>query len=103
MQDSESGWSALHRAFHFGHWAAAGLLMAAGASLALHDTKGRTPLELIVAFRQDTSSSGEAGLRGLWPLSRSLLIVGCREFVQEPEGLDCVLLPFACSFSISPQ
>ncbi|BBN02425.1 inhibitor of Bruton tyrosine kinase [Marchantia polymorpha subsp. ruderalis] len=45
-RDGESGWSSLHRALHFGHLAVAGLLIEAGASLVLEDSKGRTPVDL---------------------------------------------------------
>jgi ankyrin repeat protein len=44
LQDGESGWSSLHRALHFGHLCIAGVLLQFGASLALEDTKGRTPV-----------------------------------------------------------
>jgi len=37
----------LHRALHFGHLAVAGVLIEAGASLVLEDTKGRVPIDLI--------------------------------------------------------
>uniref|UniRef100_A0A804MBA3 Uncharacterized protein n=1 Tax=Zea mays TaxID=4577 RepID=A0A804MBA3_MAIZE len=43
-RDGESGWSSLHRALHFGHLCIAGVLLQFGASLALEDTKGRTPV-----------------------------------------------------------
>ncbi|PWZ28885.1 Inhibitor of Bruton tyrosine kinase [Zea mays] len=46
-EDGESGWSSLHRALHFGHLCIAGVLLQFGASLALEDTKGRTPVDLI--------------------------------------------------------
>ncbi|ONM51513.1 ankyrin repeat family protein / regulator of chromosome condensation (RCC1) family protein [Zea mays] len=46
-RDGESGWSSLHRALHFGHLCIAGVLLQFGASLALEDTKGRTPVDLI--------------------------------------------------------
>ncbi|KAG0555654.1 hypothetical protein KC19_12G185700 [Ceratodon purpureus] len=46
-RDGESGWSSLHRALHFGHLAVAGVLIEAGASLVLEDTKGRIPIDLI--------------------------------------------------------
>src|SRR5665648_3969 len=45
--DAESGWSALHRALHFGHLRAAAALLARGASLARRDARGRTPLDLL--------------------------------------------------------
>jgi ankyrin repeat protein len=47
LQDGESGWSSLHRALHFGHLCIASVLLQFGASLALEDTKGRTPVDLI--------------------------------------------------------
>ncbi|KAH7351537.1 hypothetical protein KP509_19G001900 [Ceratopteris richardii] len=47
LQDSESGWSSLHRALHFGHLAVAGVLIEAGANLLTEDSKGRTPIDLI--------------------------------------------------------
>ncbi|KAL5669130.1 hypothetical protein ACJX0J_021351, partial [Zea mays] len=46
-RDGESGWSSLHRALHFGHLCIASVLLQFGASLALEDTKGRTPVDLI--------------------------------------------------------
>ncbi len=49
-QDGESGWSSLHRALHFGHLAVAAVLVEAGASLVLEDTKGRTPIDLLSAL-----------------------------------------------------
>ncbi|KAL5675156.1 hypothetical protein ACJX0J_011287, partial [Zea mays] len=48
-EDGESGWSSLHRALHFGHLCIAGVLLQFGASLALEDTKGRTPNILVVS------------------------------------------------------
>ncbi|CAK9191892.1 unnamed protein product [Sphagnum troendelagicum] len=47
VRDGESGWSSLHRALHFGHLAVAAVLVEAGASLVLEDTKGRTPIDLL--------------------------------------------------------
>eukprot|EP00249_Psilotum_nudum_P024626 c29240_g3_i1 orf=961-3504(+) len=47
VRDGESGWSSLHRALHFGHLAIAGVLIEAGASLLLEDSKGRTPVDLL--------------------------------------------------------
>jgi ankyrin repeat protein len=47
LQGGESGWSSLHRALHFGHLCIAGVLLQFGASLALEDTRGRTPVDLI--------------------------------------------------------
>ncbi|KAF6169809.1 hypothetical protein GIB67_034201 [Kingdonia uniflora] len=46
-RDGESGWSSLHRALHFGHLAVAGVLIQAGASFTLEDSKGRTPSDLL--------------------------------------------------------
>ncbi|KAH9323751.1 hypothetical protein KI387_018390, partial [Taxus chinensis] len=46
-RDGESGWSSLHRALHFGHLAVAGVLIEAGASLTLEDSKARTPVDLL--------------------------------------------------------
>ncbi|CAL9144687.1 unnamed protein product [Musa hybrid cultivar] len=46
-RDGESGWSSLHRALHFGHLAVASVLLQAGASLALEDSKCRTPVDLL--------------------------------------------------------
>lgn len=47
VRDGESGWSSLHRALHFGHLAIAGVLIEAGASVLLEDSKGRTPVDLL--------------------------------------------------------
>ncbi|URE36853.1 Regulator of chromosome condensation (RCC1) repeat [Musa troglodytarum] len=46
-RDGESGWSSLHRALHFGHLAVASVLLQAGASLTLEDSKCRTPVDLL--------------------------------------------------------
>ncbi|WOL05081.1 inhibitor of Bruton tyrosine kinase [Canna indica] len=46
-RDGESGWSSLHRALHFGHLAIASVLLQAGASLTLEDSKCRTPVNLL--------------------------------------------------------
>ncbi|GBG63269.1 hypothetical protein CBR_g37355 [Chara braunii] len=59
IRDGESGWSSLHRALHFGHLAAAGVLIAVGASLMVEDSKGRTPLDLLsVPFRDSSLAAG---------------------------------------------
>ncbi|XP_078435331.1 ankyrin repeat family protein / regulator of chromosome condensation (RCC1) family protein [Wolffia australiana] len=47
VRDGESGWSSLHRALHFGHFAVAGVLLQSGATITLEDTKSRTPVDLI--------------------------------------------------------
>ncbi|KAK7290657.1 hypothetical protein RIF29_05231 [Crotalaria pallida] len=46
-RDGESGWSSLHRALHFGHFAVAGILLQYGASITLEDTKSRIPVDLL--------------------------------------------------------
>eukprot|EP01018_Ginkgo_biloba_P032987 Gb_25408 [translate_table: standard] len=46
-RDGESGWSSLHRVLHFGHLAVAGVLIKAGASLTLEDSRARTPVDLL--------------------------------------------------------
>ncbi|KAG0448025.1 hypothetical protein HPP92_028052 [Vanilla planifolia] len=46
-RDGESGWSSLHRALHFGHLAVASVLIQAGASLAVEDSKFRSPIDLL--------------------------------------------------------
>ncbi|MQL74597.1 hypothetical protein Taro_006979 [Colocasia esculenta] len=46
-RDGESGWSSLHRALHFGHLTVASILLQSGASLALEDSKFRTPVDLL--------------------------------------------------------
>ncbi|KAE9599647.1 hypothetical protein Lal_00046174 [Lupinus albus] len=46
-RDGESGWSSLHRALHFGHFAVAGILLKHGASITLEDPKSRIPVDLI--------------------------------------------------------
>lgn len=47
FQDGESGWSSLHRALHFGHLAVAGILLKSDASVAIEDSKSRTPVDLL--------------------------------------------------------
>ena len=72
VQDAESGWSSLHRALHFGHLAAAGVLLEGGASLAVEDTKGRTPVDLIagplapLVGEEGRSTCGPAPLSATW-------------------------------------
>ncbi|XP_057524912.1 uncharacterized protein LOC130804483 [Amaranthus tricolor] len=46
-RDGESGWSSLHRALHFGHFAIASVLLQAGASISIEDSKLRTPIDLL--------------------------------------------------------
>ncbi|EEF36705.1 conserved hypothetical protein [Ricinus communis] len=46
-RDGESGWSSLHRAFHFGHLAVASVLLQSSASITLEDSKSRTPIDLL--------------------------------------------------------
>lgn len=46
-RDGESGWSSLHRALHFGHFSVASVLIQAGASLTVEDSKCRTPVDLL--------------------------------------------------------
>ncbi|KAI9186342.1 hypothetical protein LWI28_016355 [Acer negundo] len=46
-RDGESGWSSLHRAFHFGHLAVASVLLQSSASISLEDCKSRTPVDLL--------------------------------------------------------
>ncbi|XP_052175101.1 uncharacterized protein LOC127789981 isoform X3 [Diospyros lotus] len=46
-RDGESGWSSLHRALHFGHLAVASILLHAGASTTLEDSKFRIPVDLL--------------------------------------------------------
>ncbi|KAK9908199.1 hypothetical protein WJX75_004163 [Coccomyxa subellipsoidea] len=47
IQDTESGWTSLHRALYLGHLSAAALLLDAGAQLSIQDFKGRVPLDLL--------------------------------------------------------
>lgn len=58
-QDGESGWSSLHRALHFGHLAVAGVLIEAGASLTLEDSKAQTPIDLLSGPVQQVLSNKE--------------------------------------------
>lgn len=46
-RDGESGWSSLHRALHFGHLAVASILLKSEASVAIEDSKSRTPIDLL--------------------------------------------------------
>ncbi|XP_074282301.1 uncharacterized protein LOC141606856 [Silene latifolia] len=46
-RDGESGWSSLHRALHFGHFAVASVLLQSGASITVEDSKLRTPVDLL--------------------------------------------------------
>lgn len=47
FQDGESGWTALHRALHFGYLAVASVLLQEGASITSEDFKSRTPVDLL--------------------------------------------------------
>ncbi|GLJ32823.1 hypothetical protein SUGI_0661090 [Cryptomeria japonica] len=60
-RDGESGWSSLHRALHFGHLAVAGVLIEAGASLTLEDSKGRTPVDLLSGPVQQVFETNNEG------------------------------------------
>ncbi|XP_024983096.1 uncharacterized protein LOC112519285 isoform X2 [Cynara cardunculus var. scolymus] len=46
-RDGESGWTSLHRALHFGHLAVASMLLKSDASIAIEDSKSRTPVDLL--------------------------------------------------------
>lgn len=59
VRDGESGWSSLHRALHFGHLAVAGVLIEAGASLTLEDSKAQTPIDLLSGPVQQVLSNKE--------------------------------------------
>lgn len=67
-QDGESGWSSLHRALHFGHFAVASVLLQSGASVTIEDTKLRTPIDLLsgsvlqILGDQNTSGFCNSGL-----------------------------------------
>jgi len=80
-QDGESGWSSLHRALHFGHLAVAAVLVEAGASLVLEDTKGRTPIDLLSGpVQQAVANPENAGGNGKSLLSiqrSSFLLRSC--------------------------
>ena len=60
-QDSESGWSALHRALHWGQLRIAAALLGANASLALPDWRGRSPLDLLSAELKEYVEPGGDG------------------------------------------
>ena len=45
--DTESGWTALHRAIHFGYFTLIPMLLAAGASLTTRDSMNRSPIDLV--------------------------------------------------------
>lgn len=57
-RDGESGWSSLHRALHFGHLAAASILLQCGASITLEDSKSRTPVDLLSGPVSQVVSNG---------------------------------------------
>ncbi|EIE21610.1 RCC1/BLIP-II [Coccomyxa subellipsoidea C-169] len=60
IQDTESGWTSLHRALYLGHLSAAALLLDAGAQLSIQDFKGRIPLDLLSASLKAYLLSGTA-------------------------------------------
>lgn len=77
VRDGESGWSSLHRALHFGHLAVAAVLVEAGASLVLEDTKGRTPIDLLSGpVQQAVANPENAGGNG-----KSLLSIQISSFL----------------------
>lgn len=64
-RDAESGWSALHRALHWGQLRAAAALLAANASLGLPDWRGRSPLDLLSAELKEFLAPAEGEGEGL--------------------------------------
>ena len=57
--DAESGWTALHRALHWGQLRCAAALLGANASLAQADWRGRSPLDLLSAELKEYLEPGE--------------------------------------------
>lgn len=45
--DEESGWTALHRAFYYGHIRISSMLMSAGASTEVVDMENRSPVDMV--------------------------------------------------------
>jgi ankyrin repeat protein len=60
-QDSESGWTALHRALHWGQLRIAAALLGANASLTVPDWRGRSPLDLLSAELKEYVEPGGDG------------------------------------------
>jgi ankyrin repeat protein len=74
VQDSESGWSALHRALHFGQLRIAAALLQANANLSLPDWQGRAPLDLLSAELREfiePGGDGDVFCFGTWLPSRA--------------------------------
>ncbi|KAG6548207.1 hypothetical protein Mapa_010258 [Marchantia paleacea] len=93
-RDGESGWSSLHRALHFGHLAVAGLLIEAGASLVLEDTKGRTPVDLTSGpLKQSLLSSTFTGAKEVFSWgngSNYQLGIGTTGILRVPARVDAL-------------
>ncbi|BBN04096.1 inhibitor of Bruton tyrosine kinase [Marchantia polymorpha subsp. ruderalis] len=100
-RDGESGWSSLHRALHFGHLAVAGLLIEAGASLVLEDSKGLTPSLLNSTFicAKEVFSWGNGVNYQLGIETTSILRVPAR--VDDLQGCDIVSVAAAKFHSVA--
>lgn len=59
VPDAESGWTALHRALHWGQLRCAAALLGANASLVAPDWRGRTPLDLLSAELKEFLEPGD--------------------------------------------
>lgn len=66
LQDGESGWTPLHRAFYWGNYRCAALLLAANAQLSLADLKGRNALDLLSEERKAFLEHQQAGIVYSW-------------------------------------
>ncbi|XP_071734805.1 uncharacterized protein [Rutidosis leptorrhynchoides] len=65
-RDGESGWSSLHRALHFGHLAVASILLKSEASIAIEDSKSRTPIDLLSGPVGPANGSGDNSVTELY-------------------------------------
>ncbi|GJS05233.1 ankyrin repeat-containing protein [Tanacetum coccineum] len=61
-RDGESGWSSLHRALHFGHLAVASILLKNEASVAIEDSKSRTPVDLLSGPVVQANGNGDGSV-----------------------------------------
>lgn len=61
-RDGESGWSSLHRALHFGHLAVASILLKSEASVAIEDSKSRTPVDLLSGPVLQANGNGDGSV-----------------------------------------
>ncbi|KAL4458643.1 hypothetical protein ABPG75_013508 [Micractinium tetrahymenae] len=88
VPDTESGWSAMHRALHWGQLRCAAALLRANASLAAPDWRGRTPLDLLSAELKEYLEPGDGDVFSWGNGSNYTLGTGSTDNQEHPARIE---------------